>query len=82
MVAQGREAVAADRPQQLHDDVGVDRRFLVGRIRVRAAHAGEHLGDDRAARGPVRGDQAGMLMRVGDGGERRADRGQRQTAPA
>ncbi len=52
-VAYGGKAVALDRPNQLHDDIGVGRSFAVRRASARAADAGEHARDDSATLGPV-----------------------------
>jgi len=78
-VASGGEAVAGNGAEQLHDDVGVDGALGVGRVRARAADADEHLGHDRAGLGPVRGDQAGALVRMG-GARPRAARADKWSA--
>jgi len=69
-----------DGAEQLHDDVGVGGALGGGRVGARAADAGKHLGHHRAAVRPVRGEEAGALVGMGDGGERAGDGGRRQAA--
>ncbi len=77
-VAQRCQTAALDRPEQLHDHIGVGGRLAVGPAMAGAADAGQRVSDSRAARAAVRRHLAGPAVVMGDSREGAGDGWRRQ----